>query len=203
MEAASHDINYFFNSLFRRKRLCPSILDGYRVHLVGVYIHGCNMAVFYITFHSLAVACISIAWRQVTTNGCIEFCTESNYLRLSWIPSVCEAWVVQVLIDPGFWLVSRLDKMEILEWEMPSCGKLLNQHSATDVSIPCTISASLLVNTLSSLPNNPITTSQLTPNELFTHYVNLIFYVQYTRSKCPPTSLLSAQSQARKPQSTI
>jgi hypothetical protein len=52
---------------------------------------GCNMAVFYITFRSPAVACSSIAWRQVTTNGCIEFCTESNYLRLSWIPSVCEA----------------------------------------------------------------------------------------------------------------
>ncbi len=80
MEAAFHDNDYFFNSIFWRKRLCPSILDGTGYILVGVYIHGCNMAVFYITFHSLAVACISIAWRKVATNG-IEFCTESNYLR--------------------------------------------------------------------------------------------------------------------------
>jgi hypothetical protein len=68
MEAAFHENNYFFTSIFRRKRLCPSILDGTGYIWLAFISIVVTWRCFYITFHSLAVACISIVRMQVT-NG--------------------------------------------------------------------------------------------------------------------------------------
>ncbi len=65
MEAAFHENNYYFHFSFPAQAAMSQHFGWYEVHLVGVYIHCCNMAVFCTTVHILAVACI----RQVTTNG--------------------------------------------------------------------------------------------------------------------------------------